>query len=72
MRRLTKGLLLGVIALLLLSLTACNKAELEKVKVGEVTRSIFYAPQYVALEKDSSRRRVFLLSYKRLQVAIKR
>ncbi len=51
MRWLTKGLLLGVIALLLLSLTACNKAELEKVKVGEVTRSIFYAPQYVALEK---------------------
>lgn len=51
MRWLTKGFLIGVIALLLLSLTACNKAELEKVKVGEVTRSIFYAPQYVALEK---------------------
>jgi len=52
MRWLKKGLLFSVIALLLLSLTACNnKTELEKVKVGEVTRSIFYAPQYVALEK---------------------
>lgn len=51
MRWLKKGLLFSSIALLLLSLAACNKAELEKVKVGEVTRSIFYAPQYVALEK---------------------
>ncbi|MEB2278695.1 ABC transporter substrate-binding protein [Lysinibacillus xylanilyticus] len=52
MRWLKKGLLFSVIALLLLTLTACNnKTELEKVKVGEVTRSIFYAPQYVALEK---------------------
>ncbi|MEB2298275.1 ABC transporter substrate-binding protein [Lysinibacillus xylanilyticus] len=51
MRWLKKGLLFSVVALLLLSLTACNKTELEKVKVGEVTRSIFYAPQYVALEK---------------------
>ncbi len=51
MRWLKKGFLVSGIALLLLSLAACNKAELEKVKVGEVTRSIFYAPQYVALEK---------------------
>ncbi len=38
-------------------LTACSqkdtleKVKLEKVKLAEVTRSIFYAPQYVALEK---------------------
>ena len=51
MRWLKKGILFSVIALLLLSLAACNSGELEKVKVGEVTRSIFYAPQYVALEK---------------------
>ncbi|MFJ8234497.1 ABC transporter substrate-binding protein [Ureibacillus sp. NPDC094379] len=32
-------------------LSACGKQELQEVKVGEVTRSIFYAPQYVAIEK---------------------
>lgn len=32
--------------------TGCSqKSELEKVRVAEVTRSIFYAPQYVALAK---------------------
>lgn len=51
MRWLKKGFLLGVAALLMVTLSACNSTELEKVKVGEVTRSIFYAPQYVALEK---------------------
>ncbi|WP_050616149.1 ABC transporter substrate-binding protein [Bacillus testis] len=43
-----------VIAVLLLSyLAGCGKKEEAevKVKVAEVTRSIFYAPQYVALEK---------------------
>ncbi|WP_409251735.1 ABC transporter substrate-binding protein [Bacillus sp. SCS-153A] len=30
---------------------ANDEQELEKVRVAEVTRSIFYAPQYVALEK---------------------
>lgn len=51
MRWFKRSLFFSVIAVLLLSLAACNKHELEKVKVGEVTRSIFYAPQYVALEK---------------------
>lgn len=38
--------------LLLLVITGCSNQEaLTKVKVAEVTRSIFYAPQYVALEK---------------------
>ncbi|OAK68089.1 ABC transporter substrate-binding protein [Lederbergia galactosidilytica] len=33
-------------------LTACSQKDtVEKVKLAEVTRSIFYAPQYVALEK---------------------
>ncbi|MBM7608223.1 NitT/TauT family transport system substrate-binding protein [Lysinibacillus composti] len=32
-------------------LSACGKQDLQEVKVGEVTRSIFYAPQYVAIEK---------------------
>lgn len=34
-----------------LILGACNKGELKEVSIGEVTRSIFYAPQYVAIEK---------------------
>ncbi|WP_062109631.1 ABC transporter substrate-binding protein [Bacillus niameyensis] len=36
----------------LIGMTACTKKDsLEKVKLAEVTRSIFYTPQYVALEK---------------------
>ncbi len=35
-----------------LLLAACgDKEELQNVKIGEVTRSIFYAPQYVAISK---------------------
>ncbi|MFO1444253.1 ABC transporter substrate-binding protein [Bacillus sp. Bva_UNVM-123] len=40
-----------LIAILIIPLAACNKGEVQKVRIGEVTRSIFYAPQYVALEK---------------------
>lgn len=38
---------------LLFSITACGKKEeeIKKVRVAEVTRSIFYAPLYVAIEK---------------------
>ncbi|CDQ39254.1 MULTISPECIES: ABC transporter substrate-binding protein [Virgibacillus] len=35
----------------LLFLTACNNQEETTIKLAEVTRSLFYAPQYVALEK---------------------
>jgi NitT/TauT family transport system substrate-binding protein len=51
------SLLLILISILTISLAACNigtqkaENELKKVKVAEVTRSIFYAPQYVAIEK---------------------
>ncbi|WP_042345135.1 ABC transporter substrate-binding protein [Bacillus massiliigorillae] len=42
-------------SLLILSMltfiVACGKEEAKTVRVAEVTRSIFYAPQYVALEK---------------------
>lgn len=40
-----------VASMVLFLLGACGKDELKEVKVGEVTRSIFYAPQYVAIEK---------------------
>lgn len=44
-------LLMGSLFLLLFMLSACGEEELKEVRVGEVTRSIFYAPQYVAIEK---------------------
>jgi len=40
-----------LVAILIIPLAACNKDEVKNVRIGEVTRSIFYAPQYVALEK---------------------
>ncbi|MGG1678016.1 ABC transporter substrate-binding protein [Neobacillus sp. NRS-1170] len=46
-----------LIAILMFSLAACNNndtpkpTKLEKVRIAEVTRSIFYAPQYVAASK---------------------
>ena len=46
-----------LISVLMISLAACNSdsqtktKKLEKVRIAEVTRSIFYAPQYVALAK---------------------
>lgn len=51
-RRILLGLLLTVM-LLGVVLSACSggKQDTVKVKVGEVTRSMFYAPQYVALSK---------------------
>ncbi|MBM7692973.1 NitT/TauT family transport system substrate-binding protein [Peribacillus deserti] len=36
---------------LIIPLAACGKEEVQKIRVAEVTRSIFYAPQYVAIEK---------------------
>ena len=44
------SLLVGIASLMVLFMTACNDSqELQTVKIGEVTRSIFYAPQYVAI-----------------------
>lgn len=52
MKRLVRSSFLVAIAFMtLLVLASCGKEELQEVKVGEVTRSIFYAPQYVAIEK---------------------
>lgn len=44
---------LGILLMLTLGLTACGQKEetVQKVRVAEVTRSIFYAPEYVAIEK---------------------
>ncbi|NEX78657.1 ABC transporter substrate-binding protein [Bacillus thermocopriae] len=46
-----------LISILMFSLIACNKdtnqkqEKLQKIRIAEVTRSIFYAPQYVAISK---------------------
>ncbi len=50
---LKSGLALFLILMLTIGLTACGdkKDSIQKVKVAEVTRSIFYAPEYVAIEK---------------------
>lgn len=53
----------GIVILLIIivALTSCNKEENEaKITIGEVTRSVFYAPEYVAaaqgfLQKKGSR-----------------
>ena len=52
MKRWVKSSFLAVLTcMVLLVLASCGEEELQEVKVGEVTRSIFYAPQYVAIEK---------------------
>lgn len=50
MKRSLKMAALAVLALSL-ALSGCGKKDASKVKIGEVTRSIFYAPQYVALSQ---------------------
>ena len=47
-----KRFLCGVLAaLMLVVLCACGKQETATVRLSEVTHSVFYAPQYVALEQ---------------------
>lgn len=41
----------GLSAVLLFLLSGCNTSETTEISLAEVTRSLFYAPQYVALEK---------------------
>jgi len=49
MRKVT--FLAGVTCFLLLFLAACGSTGMTKIKLAEVTRSVFYTPQYVAIEK---------------------
>ena len=47
-----KRFLCGVLAaLMLVALCACGKQETATVRLSEVTHSVFYSPQYVALEQ---------------------
>ncbi|MCS7464442.1 ABC transporter substrate-binding protein [Paenibacillus doosanensis] len=54
MNRKRWSLALSLLLAAALTLTACGKGskeEVTKVRIGEVTRSIFYAPEYVAIAK---------------------
>ncbi|NWL87153.1 hypothetical protein DMN77_06000 [Paenibacillus sp. 79R4] len=44
-------LLMALLLLLTSGLTGCAGGGGAKIRIGEVTRSVFYAPEYVALEK---------------------
>lgn len=50
MKRSKLSLLLIMPLTLILLLTSCNTSKMTKVTVAEVTHSVFYAPQYVAIE----------------------
>lgn len=49
---LKKGAVFLTAAMMLGSLAGCQSQKLTKITVAEVTHSVFYAPQYVALEMD--------------------
>lgn len=52
-RRVLVPLLLAVVLIATAALAGCGKGDSEKqtVRIGEVTRSLFYAPEYVAIAK---------------------
>lgn len=52
-RRILVPLLLAVVLIATAALAGCGKGDSEKktVRIGEVTRSLFYAPEYVAIAK---------------------
>ena len=41
--------ILIIILIMSLTITACTKSPLKKIKLMEVTHSLFYTPQYVAI-----------------------
>lgn len=65
----------GIVILLIIivALTSCNKEENEaKITIGEVTRSVFYAPEYVAVAQGFLKSRDLRWTFKRLLVVTKR
>lgn len=39
-----------ILLIIIVALTSCNKdKDVNKITIGEVTRSVFYAPEYVAV-----------------------
>lgn len=50
MKKVRLSLMLSIMMILSCLMTSCTKSEVKKITVAEVTHSVFYAPQYVALE----------------------
>lgn len=50
MKKIIKSILIINLFILSITLTSCNNNGLKKIRVAEVAHSVFYAPQYVALE----------------------
>ena len=50
MKKIRASLVVMLILTLSCMLTACGEGKFDKITVAEVTHSVFYAPQYVALE----------------------
>lgn len=67
-----KWLRIALFVGLLLLLVGCGQKDLQEVKVGEVTRSIFYAPLYAAIEEGFLRMKVYRSNYPLYLVEIKR
>ena len=44
-------LMIGLLSFMVIPLVGCNKTNGNKVTVAEVTHSLFYAPQYVAMSQ---------------------
>ncbi|WP_062354810.1 ABC transporter substrate-binding protein [Bacillus kwashiorkori] len=51
MKKFIKLCVVFISIMMLLSLSSCGKHDKDTIRIAEVTRSIFYAPQYVAIEK---------------------
>lgn len=68
------GLLLAASLLLTASLSGCGSKSggPVKIRIGEVTRSLFYAPEYVALSKGFSRTKGLKSSCRRPRAATRR
>jgi len=49
--KLRRFIVITISLLVVFALNACSQDTTQKVRLAEVTRSIFYAPEYVALEK---------------------
>lgn len=49
--KLRRFMVITISLLVLIALSACSQDTTQKVRLAEVTHSIFYAPEYVALEK---------------------
>jgi len=55
-----KILMLLGLCLVSITMIGCKDSKLTKIKVAEVARSVFYAPQYVAINKGYFKENLYL------------